>query len=282
MTSEVTKPLAVAPEVSKPAATSAADTNGATATVNGTGDNFQPVVPEESKQSSAPVADASTDKAVAPVGAPTTSDAAGNTSDSAQPPVMTGALPSGDQSEAGPAPIASIEPTQEDGVKDVPATTTKPVEQGVNGNDENGIEKEGTATDENKDVDMKDAAPTRVESSTEQKDVDMKDSGPTAATISDGTGVPSTSGAASPADGEEATGEKRKAEAGTNGTAADKEPAEKKQKGLADKVVTKAKDVVEEVKEKATPARKNSKKGKKEPAAVGRTERKTRSQGRAE
>lgn len=272
----------MAPEVSKPAATSAADTNGATATVNGTGDNFQPVVPEESKQSSAPVADASTDKAVAPVGAPTTSDAAGNTSDSAQPPVMTGALPSGDQSEAGPAPIASIEPTQEDGVKDVPATTTKPVEQGVNGNDENGIEKEGTATDENKDVDMKDAAPTRVESSTEQKDVDMKDSGPTAATISDGTGVPSTSGAASPADGEEATGEKRKAEAGTNGTAADKEPAEKKQKGLADKVVTKAKDVVEEVKEKATPARKNSKKGKKEPAAVGRTERKTRSQGRAE
>lgn len=294
-TSEVTQPLVVVPEAPKPADTPAADTNGAASGVNGTGDNIQPLVPEVSKQSNAPAVDSSANKTPAPDSAPTTSDAIETPTESGQPAVMTGALPLGGQSNQGPALITPIESMQDDGVKDVPATATKTPELGANGTDKKDRGEgassadiaPGAAVAEKKDVDMKDVAPVESESSSgssEQKDVDMKDTAPAPATASsaDGTGAPGTSGAVSATNGEGATGEKRKAEAGANGTATNEEPAEKKHKGLADKAASKAKEVVEEVKEKATPARKNSKKGKKEQAPVGRTERKTRSQGRAE
>lgn len=110
---------------------------------------------------------------------------------------------------------------------------------------------------------------------------------PVSAPVTDVTSTASTT--AMPALGGlggEVAGEKRKAGvgpvAGSNGAAVAEEPAEKKQKGPLAKVLNKAKEAVEEVKEKTTPARKNSKKAKKDPAPVGRTERKTRSQGHAE
>lgn len=216
------------------------------------------------------------------------------TGDSAQPPVMTGALPPGDETKQAVTPTDPTDSPQEDGVKDVPATATKTAEPVVNGSDKTISEKDdaastevapGAMVDEKKDADMKDVASVEAGGSSEQKDVDMKDAAPasTTAPASTATDASTTSGAVSATDGGKATGAKRKAEkTGANGTAANKEPAEKKHKGLAGKVATKAKEVVEEVKEKATPARKNSKKGKKEPAPVGRTERKTRSQGHAE
>lgn len=286
-TAEVTQPLPVVPETHKAAGTSATDTNGTASGVNGTGDSFKPVVPEESKQSSAPSADASVDRPVASDGAPATSDAHEPTNDSAQPPVMTGALPLGDQPKQASASTDPVESAQEDGVKDLPATTTKTTEPSVNGDDK----KDGAtsdevapdaAADEKKDVDMKDVAPVEADSSIQPKDVDMKNAVPATVPVSDATGAPSISGTVSAADGEEVTGEKRKAETEANGIAADEEPAEKKHKGLAGKVASKAKEVVDEVKEKATPGRKNSKKGKREQAPVGRTERKTRSQGSAD
>lgn len=206
---------------------------------------------------------------------------------------MTGALPLNEQSSQGHESVAPSDSIQDDGVKDVPATATNTAELGTSGTDKKDRGEEGASSTEiapgaaaadKKDVDMKDVAAVEPESSSEQKDVDMKDAVPAPATapVADGTGASSASGAGLATNGEEATGEKRKAEAGANGTATSEGPAEKKHKGLAGKVATKAKEVVEEVKEKATPARKNSKKGKKEQAPVGRTERKTRSQGRLE
>lgn len=86
------------------------------------------------------------------------------------------------------------------------------------------------------------------------------------------------------------TGKKRKAEAaGTNGATADEEPAEKKQKqGVVGKVIGRVADMNKKTKggfeKDNVPTRKASKKGKKEaaPAPVGRTARKTRSQGSAD
>lgn len=282
--SEITQPLEVVPEPQKPADTPAANTNGTATGVNGTSDKVQSLAPEESKQSSASTADKSADKITASDDAPTVGNVAEATSDPVQPPVMTGALPLDDQAEQGPASTAPVESIQEDGVKEVPTTAAEADEPDTNGtekrDDEVAAQIVPTAVaDEKKDVDMKDAGP--VESSTEQKDVEMKDSAPktiTASAAADGTDVSATS----TANDVELTGAKRKATNGQNGAATAEEPAEKKQKGLADKVVTKAKEVVEEVKEKATPTRKNSKKAKKEQAPIGRTERKTRSQGRAE
>jgi hypothetical protein len=182
---------------------------------------------------------------------------------------MTGALGASEPKPAGP--------TNDDGVKDAApaAAATKPAE--MNG-----------AND--KDVEMKDgadAAPAAETFATSSAAPGATEKpAPTPATTADPGPSMDTHG--SPAE----TGEKRKAEAaGTNGVTASEEPAEKKQKqGVVAKVVEKAKEVVEDVKEKAEakkdngPTRKGSKKGKKEvaPAPVGRTARKTRSQGTAD
>lgn len=267
------EPLPLAPETSKqedapatePAGTSdaaAPNSNGVNGTT--TGAKFEPVVPEEKKADTAAPAPA--------VETPAASSAAPGAGASesiapAQAPVMTGALGG---SEPKPA-----ESTNDDGVKDAAASATKPAE--LNG-----------AND--KDVEMKDstgAAPAPEASGTSS-----------AAPVAQEKPAPIPAATTDPASNTEAgstsaeTGEKRKAEtAGTNGATADEEPAEKKQKqGVIGKVVEKAKEVVEEVKEKTEskkdngPTRKGSKKGKKEapPAPVGRTARKTRSQGNAD
>lgn len=268
------EPLPLAPETTKQADAPATEANGAADApasnsngVNGatTGAKFEPVVPEEKKADTAAAAPA--------VETPASSAAAPGTSASdsaapAQAPVMTGALGA---SEPKPA-----ESTNDDGVKDATATT-KPAE--LNGSND-------------KDVEMKDSAPPT--SSLETADA------PAAAPAAPEKATPVPAATTDPASNIEAsdttaeTGEKRKAEAaGTNGATANEEPAEKKQKqGVVGKVVEKAKEVVEEVKEKTEssskkdngPTRKASKKGKKEaaPAPVGRTARKTRSQGNAD
>lgn len=181
---------------------------------------------------------------------------------------MTGANPSASE----PKPTES---DQDDGVKDVtaataaaagggaaPVTTDKPAELNGSGN---------------KDIDIKDA-PLAAKAA---------GAAPTTANL----GETSASNDTTSQNAE--TGEKRKADTGaTNGAATAEEPAEKKQKSTVEKVVEKAKEVVEDVKEKTTgstasnkdngPARKASKRGKKDAPPVGRTERKTRSQARLE
>ncbi|KUI68754.1 Polycystic kidney disease protein 1-like 3 [Cytospora mali] len=250
----VAEPLQVAPETNKPVDTPAATTNGtaaAPAGVNGTENKFEPVVPEEHKQTDDSSAAPDTQKPASSIDAPVTTESSG----SGQPPVMTGANPS------------TSEPKQtgldhDDGVKEAaagaaPVAAEKPTD--VNGS---------------KDIDMKDA-PLEAPAS---------DSAPTASQA-----VPTTSD--EPTSKTAGTGEKRKADTdATNGASAAEEPAEKKQKSTVEKVVDKAKEVVEDVKEKTGvannrdngPARKASKRGKKEAPPVGRTERKTRSQGRVE
>lgn len=205
------------------------------------------------------------------------------TSGSDQPLAAADALPLENHSEPTPPTTESTNLDQQDGVKDVPVGTAAPASVSisessvVNGGEKEDVKKnEGVPTaDGEKDVELKDAAPASTTESSE-KDIDMKDADPTptAAPVASTTTVPPVP----TSNGKEVTSDKRKADNGTNGSTADEEPAQKKQKGL-DKVVAKAKEVIEEVKEKATPARKTSKKGKKDTVPVGRTERKTRSQG---
>ncbi|POS75366.1 hypothetical protein DHEL01_v206233 [Diaporthe helianthi] len=275
------EPLSLAPETSKQGdapATESTGTSDAAATssngVNGTttGAKSEPVIPEEKKADTAAPAP-TVETAAASSAAP--GPGASESTAPAQVPVMTGALASSE-----PKPV---EPTNDDGVKDASAVTatiattatTKPAE--LNG-----------ASD--KDVEMKDstdAAPAPETSGTSlTAPVAQEKPAPVSLAAADPTS--STEPGSTPAE----TGEKRKAEAaGTNGATADEEPAEKKQKqGVIGKVVKKAKEVVEEVREKTEskkdngPTRKGSKKGKKEapPAPVGRTARKTRSQGTAD
>ncbi|KKY36918.1 hypothetical protein UCDDA912_g03145 [Diaporthe ampelina] len=268
------EPLPLAPETTKQADAPATEVGSATDApasnsngVNGTttGAKFEPVVPEEKKADTAapaPAVETPASSAAAPGASASESTAP------AQAPVMTGALGA---SEPKPA-----ESTNEDGVKDASATT-EPAE--LNG-----------ASD--KDVEMKDSAPAAPSLAT--------DAAPPAGPAAPEKAAPGPAATTDPASNIEASsttaeiGEKRKAEAaGTNGATAHEEPAGKKQKqGVVGKVVEKAKAVVEEVKEKTEssskkgngPTRQASKKGKKEtaPAPVGRTARKTRSQGNAD
>ena len=262
----------MAPETSKQESAPAAEASGTTDAptsnsngVNGTaaGAKFEPVVPDEKKADTAAPAPAVENPASSSA-AP--GEGASESTAPAQAPVMTGAL-----GGSGPKPAQS---TNDDGVKDA-AADTKPAE--LNGADE-------------KDVEMKDsadAAPAPETSGTSS-----------AAPVAPEKPAPAPAATAEPASNTEAgttsaeTGEKRKVEAaGTNGATAAEEPAEKKQKqGVVGKVVEKAKEVVEEIKEKTEtkkdngPTRKASKKGKKEvaPVPLGRTARKTRSQGTAD
>lgn len=169
-----------------------------------------------------------------------------------------------DMEDAAPssAPAATTKPS-----------TTEPVEKG--------------------DVEMQDAAPAApsadpavptpaapVTTSTEKED-DVKDAAPATDVVGTASTAEATPAAApAPVTG----GKKRKAddEADVNGACATEEPAAKKQKGTFARAVAKAKEAVHDVKEKATPKRKGTKKEKKERPPVGRTERKTRSQGRAD
>lgn len=222
------------------------------------------MVPEEKKAETAapaPAVENSASSAAAPVAS------ASEPTAPAQAPVMTGALGA---SEPKPA-----ESTNDDGVKDATAAT-KPTE--LNG-----------AND--KDVEMKDSAPAapvpEAPAASSATPAAPEKTEPVSAAATEANADVEASNTTAE------TGEKRKAEAaGTNGATAAEEPAEKKQKqGVVAKVVEKAKEVVEDVKEKAEggskdngPTRKASKKGKKEaaPAPVGRTARKTRSQGNAD
>lgn len=142
------------------------------------------------------------------------------------------------------------------------------------------------AVEEDKDVEMKDAAsipapekplapaPTPVTGTAPATDI----SGVSAPTA----GAPTTTPAlATPSTAvQEATGGKRKAETDAEEPAG--APAAKKQKGAFSRAMDKAKEAVKDVKDKAKPGRKPGKREKKEIAPVGRTERKTRSQARAE
>lgn len=264
-------PIQLVPETHKPADTPAATSNGTSngtadgiseaptsigAGVNGTESKPEPLTPEENKQASHPSAAPDTEKPE-----PSSTDAPQTTASSGtgQPPVMTGANPSASEPEAAGS-------DQDDGVKDAaaaPAAPAAPVSP--------------VATDK----------PTELNGG-EKKDVDMNDASPAALTSDT---APTTAQDLAPTSKTAETGDKRKADAdATNGATATEEPAEKKQKSVVEKIVDKAKDVVEDVKEKtgtATtkdngPARKASKRGKKDAPPVGRTERKTRSQGRVE
>lgn len=161
-TSGVTQPLAVAPEIHKPADTPAATSNGSAAApltasagpeasessntgLNGSANKFEPVVPEEAKQASdpAPVADPnpapSTEKPSSSISeAPATalstnsnSEVPTSSSASGQPPVMTGALPLGDQSKPAASEPKPSDSTQHDGVEDVPGANVAPKPAGT-------------------------------------------------------------------------------------------------------------------------------------------------------
>lgn len=280
------EPLTLAPETTKQADAPATEASGAANApasnsngINGatTGAKFEPVVPEEKKADTADPAPAVEDPA--PSAAAPEASASESTAP-AQAPVMTGALGA---SEPKPA-----ESTHDDGVKDA-AAAAKPAE--LNGASDKDVEMKDSATADPSPAtsaapSAPPAAPAAPATALETAAPEKPAPAPAATTDVDTNTAASTT----PAE----TGEKRKAEtAGTNGSKADGEPAEKKQKqGVVAKVVEKAKEVVEEVKEKAEggskkddgPTRKGSKKGKKEaaPPPVGRTARKTRSQGTAD
>ncbi|KAG6366163.1 hypothetical protein INS49_000339 [Diaporthe citri] len=271
-------PLPLAPETTKQGDAPATEASGKTDApasnsngVNGTtaGAKFEPVVPEEKKADTAAPAPAVENPASS---AAVPGESASESTAPAQTPVMTGALGA---SEPKPA-----EATNDDGVKDATAAP-KPAE--LNGANEKDVDK---------DVEMKDSAaaapaPAIPAASSAAPAAPQKTAPAPAATTDPDSNIEASTTTAE-------TGEKRKVEAtGTNGATAAGEPAEKKQKqGVVGKVVEKAKEVVEEVKEKAEggakkengPTRKASKKGKKEaaPPPVGRTARKTRSQGNAD
>lgn len=194
------------------------------------------------------------------------------------------------ETPSAPAPTTELDEKKDVAMEDAvpstePASTTKastaePV--GATG---------ATEPTEKGDVEMQDATPAVPSAepvvpeppvpttSTEKKD-DAKDTAP--ATVVAGTA--NNSETTQPAAPAPVTGSnKRKAvdEPEVNGAAATEEQPAKKQKGTFAKAVAKAKEAVHDVKEKATPKRKGTKKEKERPA-VGRTERKTRSQGRAD
>lgn len=160
-----------------------------------------------------------------------------------------------------------------------PAPTTKPSTT------------EATEPSEKGDVEMQNAAPTASsaepvvpEPAAPTTSAETKDNVGDATPATGVAGTPITAEAAQSAVPTPMTGsKKRKAadEAGVNGADASAEPTAKKQKGAFARAVAKAKETVHDVKEKATSKRKGSKKEKERPA-VGRTERKTRSQGRAD
>lgn len=158
-TSGVTQPLPVAPDVHKPAATPAATANGGAAPpltasagpdatgssnngINGSANKFEPVVPQEAKQASdsGPVADRTTAPATekpsssifeapAIAAAPSThsnSDVPISSSSSGQPPVMTGALPLGEQSKPAASLHKPSDSTQHDRAQDVTAAHSAP------------------------------------------------------------------------------------------------------------------------------------------------------------
>lgn len=349
------------PDVHKPADTPAATANGSAAAptapidsavngngVNGSGPKLESLVPEETKQASASAAPAATEaQGSSTVGA----SAPSSSSTAAQPPVMTGALPEGDQSSSK-VPVSDLaESNAHDGVEDIPGasastkpagptqtddikgasagptstsddpTTSAPADSSapkpsvLNGEKKDDAVETTTSTilDEKSDPEKKDAttsvalpgesgAVAAVADPVEKKDVEMKDATPISASekpsaaapapvtapATDTSGVASTTGAptitpalATPSTAAaEATGGKRKAPA--DAEEATVEPATKKQKGAFSRAMDKAKEAVKDVKEKAKPGRKPGKREKKEIAPVGRTERKTRSQARAE
>lgn len=353
-TTGVSKPLAVTPDIHKPASIPAATTNGGDAAapvastaaashgngVNGSGPKLESLVPEQSEPAAPPAATEASATSIPDASAPSGS------STSAQPPVMTGALPSEGQSNSiAPVP-KEAESTEKDGVEDIigggaatkPTTlaqtdevkgdsagsTTTPAgavatepSSAPKPNDLNGEKKDSaidTSTsivlDEKKDSEKpafteEPKATAPAADPVEQKDVEMKDAAPipaaekpsapaptpvpATAPVTDTTGLASTTGAptttpalATPSTAvTEATGGKRKAPADEVEAAAP-EPAAKKQKGAFSRAMDKAKEAVKDVKEKAKPGRKPGKREKKEIAPVGRTERKTRSQARAE
>ncbi|KAJ4425185.1 hypothetical protein N0V82_000240 [Gnomoniopsis sp. IMI 355080] len=341
----VSKPLAVTPEAHKPSDTPAATTNGSAAApaapadsaingngVNGSGPKLETLVPEETKQTSAPAASAA---AEAPATSSLGASAPSSSSTSAQPPVMTGALPEGDHSNPKVPVTDSAESNVKDGVEDVtgakavpkpadpspsaPADSSAPESSGLNGEKKDDTVDNATSPnlEEKKDIEDKDGPASGALTSTgdsgaaapvadpaEKKDVEMKDAAPIPASekpsvpepapapvtapVIDTTGTTSTTGAptTTPAlvtpstAAAEATGDKRKAPADAEEPVG--EPAVKKQKGAFSKAMDKAKEAVKDVKERAKPGRKPGKREKKEVAPVGRTERKTRSQARAE
>lgn len=369
-TSELPKPLTVHPEVHKPTDTPATTANGGAVapstaadasassasngtSVNGSGSKLESLVPEDTKQTSTSGPAPATEKPDHSISA---ASGPSSLSTSAPPPVMTGALPPGDQSNPmAPVPNptesaekdgveditganAVSEPTvsaQTDGIQgasvgstvtsDAPASAPsdaasslsdpKPKVLNGAGQKDDGADTTATNTvvgekknDEKDDASTSAALPPTESASAgaptadpvEKKDVEMEDAAPVPASkepfasgatpasatapATDISGVLSTTGAptttpalATPSTAAgEATGGKRK-----SGTDAEV-PAAKKQKGAFSRAVDKAKEAVKDVKEKAKPGRKPGKREKKEIAPVGRTERKTRSQARAE
>lgn len=205
-----------------------------------------------------------------------------------------------DITEAGavPKPAAS---TQSDGVKETVTDSGPLASSAVAPTALNGADKKDAAGSTVLTSEDKPSTTASITAPAEKADVEMKD-----APVPSTTQQPSTLASAPPAAGadisglagatvaptpapalatpataatEPATGEKRKADADDV-----EEPAAKKPKGTFAKAVDKAKSAIQDVKEKAKPGRKPGSKAKKEaaPPPVGRTERKTRSQARAE
>ncbi|PSS05141.1 hypothetical protein BD289DRAFT_449016 [Coniella lustricola] len=302
--SKVTEPLSVAPDVHKQADKPVAATNGSTAAsgdnetgTNGTGSKLESLVPEQSKQAADPTSVAST---TAP---PTESSAPAG----AAAPVLNGADKDVESKTGASAGLADGASASTAGAPSTDAINSKTKDNETT----DGVPL-GTSTST--------AAPGAlgsVSTSAEKTDLDMKDatlpeapekpaepaptlavgasagaSAPVAAPATDITGLASTTAApaavttgsaVNTANHEEPVNQKRKAEADADGIDETGEPNPKKQKGAIAKAVDKAKDVVDDVKTKAT--NKGNKKPKKEAAPAvpaGRTERKTRSQGRVE
>lgn len=204
---------------------------------------------------------------------------------------------------AVPKPTA---PSQSDGFKDAAtgsnssaAPTGAP--SALNGTDKKdaagstglaSLDKPTAVPAEKQDVEMKDASapstsekpPTLASAPSAAPPAAPPAAGADVSGLTGATGAPTpTPALATPATAvTEATGEKRKAD--SDAPDGVEEPAAKKQQGAFSKAVDKAKSAIHDVKQKAKPGRKPGSKAKKEaaPPPVGRTERKTRSQARAE
>lgn len=125
---------------------------------------------------------------------------------------------------------------------------------------------------------MKDAAPSTTAPASSLAAGKPAESAPTSAAAPEEPATAHASAAVPTETGGPASkGKKRKAEGDDEPVKAE-EPTAKKRKGPIVRAVAKAKGVVGDMKEKASS---KSKKAKKDPAPVGRTERKTRSQARA-
>lgn len=264
---------------------------------NGSVGKTDSAVPDATKETSAPGA------AVMTGALPLTGDSSTGASSLPNKPAESTEDGVKDIAEAGDVskPAAAIRP---DGINNdagvsAPLATSAGAHSALNGHDKNDTtgstdlasedKSNNTAPTEKQDVEMKEAP---VASSTEQPSALASASPAAGADISGvagATGAPTpTPALATPATaGTEATGEKRKADTGTKHSL--EMPPEKKGKGALSKAVNNAKDAFEDVKEKAKPGkakpgRKPGSKTKKEAPRppVGRTERKTRSQARAE